>query len=94
MPRVAIYYLELDDENVAHIARHGITADEVEQITGNPYITARNRRGPANRIVMIGRTNGGRELTIVLEATRDDGVWRPVTGWVATATERRLLDAN
>jgi uncharacterized DUF497 family protein len=94
MPKTAIYYLELDDHNVAHIARHGITTEEIEQITGNPYITARNRRGPKNRIAMIGRTDGGRALTIVLEATRDDGVWRPVTGWVATTTERKMLDAD
>ncbi|MHB8660044.1 MAG: BrnT family toxin [Solirubrobacteraceae bacterium] len=94
MPRIAIYFLEFDDDNVDHLGRHGIGPEEIEQVTGNAYVTTRNAREPANRILMIGQTDGGRVLTVVLEATRDDVVWRPVTGWDSTPEERRLLTGN
>lgn len=90
MARITIYFLEFDDENINHLARHGITAEEVEQVTGNPYVTARKRAHRRSRICMIGTTDGGRALTIVLQVTRDDVVWRPVTGWDATAEEKKL----
>ena len=91
MRRVSIYFLEFDDENIDHVGEHGVAAEEVEQITGNRYVTARNKRDKPNRIRMIGHTDGGRTLTVVLEATRDDVIWRPVTAWDATEEERRLL---
>lgn len=94
MRRISIYFFEFDDENTEHIGRHGITPEEIEQITGNAYVTARNARGPENRILMIGQTDGGRALTIVLEATRDDVVWRPITGWDSTLEEHQLLSGN
>jgi uncharacterized DUF497 family protein len=92
--RIAIYFLEFDDNNIEHLGKHGIAPEEIEQITGNDYITARNVRQPESRIVMIGRTDGGRLLTVVLEATRDDVVWRPITGWESTQEERKLLRGN
>jgi uncharacterized DUF497 family protein len=92
--RISIYFFEFDDENAEHIARHGITPEEIEQITGNAYVTARNAGVPENRILMIGQTDGGRALTIVLEATRDDVVWRPITGWDSTQEEHQLLSGN
>lgn len=82
----------MDDENEEHLGRHRIALEEVEEVTANEYLTARNPRDPENRILMIGRTSGGRMLTIVLESTRDDATWRPVTGWDATPAQRRLLD--
>ena len=85
---IAIYYLEFDDENISHVSGHGITPEEIEQVTGNAFVTARNPSGPENRIFMIGFTDGGRALTVVLEATRDDVVWRPITGWDSTSRER------
>jgi uncharacterized DUF497 family protein len=92
--RIAVYFLEFDDENTDHLSRHGVAPEEIEQVTGNAYVTARNARGPDNRILMIGQTDGGRVITVVLEATRDDVVWRPVTGWSATPEERELLTGN
>ena len=40
------------------------------------------------RDLMIGRTNGGRLLTIVIEPTDVDGVWDVVTGWDADKGEK------
>ena len=92
MRRITIYFLEFDDENVEHIGR--ASPEEIEQITGNDYVTARNPRCSENRILMIGHTDGGRTLTVVLEATRDDVVWRPITAWDSTGAERALLATN
>jgi hypothetical protein len=41
---------------------------------------------------LIGRTSGGRVLTLVIEATIDSTTWLIVTGWNATDAERILLE--
>jgi len=46
---------------------------------------------PDRRRLMIGRTDGGRALTLVVERTSDSATWLTVTGWDATPRERRLL---
>jgi hypothetical protein len=37
---------------------------------------------------MLGRTNGGRRLTIVIRFYADRSVLRPITGWRTTVGER------
>lgn len=60
----------------------------------NAHVTVRNPRddGNAKRRLLIGRTNGDRVLTLVIERTVDVTTWLIVTGWEATNRERRLLD--
>ena len=94
MVQIKIYFLEFDDDNVEHIHAHGVFPEEIEQVTGNRYATARNRRAPASRIMMFGFTDGGRALSVVLEATQDPAVWRPVTAWDATPEERQIVERN
>jgi hypothetical protein len=74
-----------------------ILIEEAQQLLNNRYVILRNpargrRRGhrPARRLV-IGRTDGGRALTLVVERTREPTTWLIVTGWEATARERRML---
>jgi hypothetical protein len=40
---------------------------------------------------MVGRTDGGRSLTLVIEQTVDPMTWLTVTGWEATERERKIL---
>ena len=40
---------------------------------------------------MIGTTDGGRVLTLVIERTIEPTTWLIVTGWSATDAERNLL---
>jgi hypothetical protein len=47
---------------------------------------------PATRRVLIGRTGGGRVLTLVIERTLDPTTWLIITGWSATDRERILLE--
>ena len=42
--------------------------------------------------MLIGRTDGGRVMTLVIEQTADSTTWLIVTGWDATDTERKILE--
>jgi hypothetical protein len=46
---------------------------------------------PGSRRLLIGRTNGDRCLTLVIEQTVDPTTWLIVTGWASTDPERKLL---
>lgn len=75
-----------DDENLDHIARHGVDADEVEEaITGQPLVF----RGPDNRYLAYGRTDGGRLLFMVY-VRRGRGAIRVLTARDMTEREKRL----
>jgi hypothetical protein len=57
-------------------------------------VTLRNPHGggePETRRFLIGRTSGGRVLTLVIEQTIDPTTWLIVTGCSATERERILL---
>jgi hypothetical protein len=81
------------------LGARGISVTEVQQLVDNRYAVMgrgrRARRGissiPARRLV-VGRTNGGRFLTIVIERTLEPTTWLVITGWDATAPERRILE--
>jgi hypothetical protein len=55
----------------------------------------RNPHAPTGtRRLLIGRTNGGRCITIVIEQTIGPTSWLLVTGWASTDAERNLLNAQ
>ena len=67
MRRHHVAALILDEDNLAEMARHAVSAPELEQVISNRHITAPNPRGEAGSILLIGETNGGRVLTIPLD---------------------------
>lgn len=72
------------------LARRGIALGEVEQLPRNGAIGMRNPRPrvPGSRM-LIGPTDGGRLLTVVIEPDHaDDGTWFVRTGWEANLRER------
>lgn len=72
-------------------ARH-ISVGEAQQVPRNTHVSVRNpRNGDTTRRLPIGRTDGGRHLTLVVENTIDPTTWLIVTGWEATDDERRLV---
>jgi hypothetical protein len=76
------------DANVAKLAAHGITQEEVRQIAAvDRWVSLVHPRCP-DQVRVTGLTRGGRLLTIALEATEDPALWRPVTGWDANSSER------
>jgi hypothetical protein len=64
------------------LGSRGITIEESHQLPRNAYVTVRNPRHalPGQRRLLIGRTDGGRPLTRVLEQTSDPTTWLIVTG--------------
>jgi hypothetical protein len=41
---------------------------------------------------VIGHTDGGRTLTLVVEQTNEPTTWLIVTGWTATSDQRRIVE--
>jgi len=80
-----IRHLIWDDWNVAHIARHKVFRDEVEEVWHGDYIV---REGYKDRIMLIGPTNADRVLAVVLESEGND-VYYVVTARPADRKERR-----
>lgn len=66
------------------LARHGVLVSEVRELFTNPRRVRTNRRR-ANRIEVLGRTNGGRALVVALDPTCDETVWEIVTAYDAPA---------
>jgi hypothetical protein len=79
---------EWDEGNEAELSGHNITPGEVYEIWENGPVWAPTIRRHAGDWKMIGRTNGGRPLTIVIRFYPDRGTLRPITGWRTTTGER------
>jgi hypothetical protein len=93
MAREAIHQLLATDTALDKLGALGISAQEAEQLLRNRHATVRNPRDGKRRL-LIGRTNGGRILTLVVEATVDRTTWLIVTGWESTAAERKILESR
>lgn len=86
--------LQLDEANEAEMARHGVTPREVRQVLLDDPRFFQNRRGHAATRIMIGRTDGGRLLTVPIAQTALPGVWRPATAWLASEGERTRYERS
>ena len=77
-----------DSWNVAHIARHAVTPDEVEEVChGQPMFTETY----GGRLRVIGATKVGRLLTVILSLKSQD-VYYPVTARSASRKEQHLYN--
>lgn len=75
-----------DDENVAHVGRHQVSPDEVEEaLTETPVIL----RGPDGRSLAYGRTVNGR-LLFAVYVQRPGGRFRVLTAREMTDKEKRF----
>ncbi len=79
------------------LGARGISVSEAEQMLWNRYVVVRNRRGgvvrPQRSIrrLLIGRSDSGRLLTLVIEETVEPTTWLLITGWESTPAERMIL---
>ncbi len=90
-----VHQLLATDVALDKLAARDISAVEAEQLLHNVHTTVRNPRaeeGEAKRVLLIGQTDGGRVLTLVIERTVDPTSWLIVTGWSSTQAERRMLE--
>jgi uncharacterized protein len=82
-----VFDIHWTDDSETHIARHGVTPEEVEQSTHRPFYTMPGRDGTT---LLFGQTDAGRYLLVVL-ARSGDGRWFVVTARAMTDSERRVF---
>lgn len=75
------------------LGARSISAEEAEELLRNAHVVVRNPNAPdpGTRRLLIGRTDGGRVVTLVIEQTVEPTTWLTVTGWESTDAERKLL---
>ncbi len=94
--RITISQLLATDVALDKLGARAISASEVQQLVGDDHLVVRNpgHGGSDARRLLLGLTDGGRALTIVIERTVDPTTWLVVTGWNSTAAERNLLERS
>lgn len=82
-------WIHWTDKSEDHIARHGVDPREVEEATESPYWTY---PGVDESTILLGKTYGGRHLTVVLvESISERRSWYVATARDMTASERRAF---
>ncbi len=84
---IIIRRLHWDPGNVAHIARHGITIEDVETACHSEPLV---QQGYGGRLLVFGPARDGRLLTIVLEPETEEGIYDVITARRASRRERML----
>lgn len=69
--------LDWDDNNIEHIARHGVTPQEVEEVCFGFHIYVREG---GKRYVISGQSASGRYLNVVVERV-GKGIFRAITAF-------------
>ncbi len=89
----AIIELLVTEVAINKLGARGISTNDARQIPRNAHVVVRNpHKTPAGkRRLLIGRTDGGRALTLVIEQTLDPTTWLIITGWDSSPRERKLL---
>lgn len=78
-----------DEGNEGELARHRIDIDEVEQVWWGGPVWVPNIKYRAGDWKMIGSTEAGRLLTIIIRYFEDQRLIRPITGWETTTGEKQ-----
>jgi uncharacterized DUF497 family protein len=82
-----------DQGNIDHIALHGITPEEAEQVIENDPLDAGSVfRNGESRTLHIGETDSGRVLLVVI--TERDGMYRVVTARPSRREERYIYSKH
>ena len=82
-----------DDWNEDHITRHGVSAEEVEEVCANPGRMLRRARG--GTYIVFGCTTDGRELVVILVPRGPEpSFFYPITARAMTHSERRYFRAR
>ena len=81
---IRVFFLDASDDVLMKLGARGISLAEARQMLFNGYQTKPDPgyRGRARkRQLLVGRTNGGRALTAVVEPTLESTDWVIVTAW-------------
>jgi uncharacterized DUF497 family protein len=83
---VTVRRLIWDPGNVAHIARHDVTPEEVTDLCRGDFLTRDAHHG---RIIVFGPTSRGRMLAAILDPEPEQGAYYPVSARPASRQERK-----
>ena len=72
------YLYQWTGENEAHLAEHGVTPDEFEEVVGNPDWVQLSRT--TGRPIAFGETSSGKYLACIYELI-DEFVVLPITAY-------------
>lgn len=81
---VVVKGLIWDEWNKEHIAKHGVSAEEVEEVFHGKYLAIKSYR---KRIQVSGSTKKGRKITIILSPEDrelkpyENGIYYPITAF-------------
>lgn len=70
-----------DAWNVAHIARHNVTPEEVEQVCHTDPVV---QKGKERRLLVFGPTDSGKMLAVILDKEEEKDVYYPITAYKAS----------
>jgi|SRR5215204_5389260 len=84
-----IEILVWEDDREAHVARHGVTIDEVLDVMTSTYAYATGKYG---RPLLIGKTGQGRFLTIVIAKRDQARTYGLVTTRPSRDKEKKLFE--
>ncbi len=79
--------IEWDEDNESELEHHQISPEEVEQVWINDHVIVPNKKHRSGDYKIIGRTDGGRPLAIIIRYDLVRRSLRPITGWRATSGE-------
>jgi uncharacterized DUF497 family protein len=83
--------LDWDDDNVAHIARHGVSPSEVADVCYGEHFAEKDPDSKSHgedRYILSGQTQSGRYLDVVVERLHGT-YFRPVAAFEMTETYKR-----
>jgi uncharacterized DUF497 family protein len=80
-------HIEWDDGNLREFEAHQISVEEVHDALSNPVTRVPNTNYGSNRWKVLGITNGGRKLTVIVEYDSRRRLLRPITGWDSSKGE-------
>jgi len=81
---VKIESLHWDDANIEHIARHGLSPADIEDVCFSKHISFRGRE---RRYILYGKTESGVMIMVVLEQLYGQ-VFRPITARAMSEREK------
>jgi hypothetical protein len=88
----AVHELVATNAALIKLASRSISMVETRQTLHNGPVVVRNRARERSRMKLLGTTDGGRPLTLIIEATIEPTTWLIITGWDTTAAERKMGD--
>ena len=74
--------------NTAHIARHKITPDEVEEICHGDDVLV--QKGHTGRLLIIGLAKVNKMITVIIDPEPEEGVYYVVTARSSSKRERKI----